>query len=129
MRGLTRAWAARGMVLVVALLLLLAAAPAAAQGRPVAREASQRPADRWFGADKVKHAALAFFVQSVAHSTARATGGGHGSSLALASAVTAVVGVGKEWRDRGTTGFSARDLAWDVAGAGAATLLLRRTAR
>lgn len=92
-------------------------------------QSAARPRDRWFAADKVKHAALAFFVQSVAHSAVRATGTGHGSSLAVASAVTAVVGVGKEALDRRTTGFSARDLAWDAAGAGAATLLLRRTAR
>jgi uncharacterized protein YfiM (DUF2279 family) len=123
MRGLTPVRTLASALLVGA-GVALSAEPAAAQGRPAARAA-----DPWFAADKVKHAALAFFVQSVVHSTLRATGGGHRSSLAVASAVTAVVGVGKEWHDRGTTGFSARDLAWDVAGAGAATLLLRRTAR
>ena len=87
------------------------------------------PADAWLGPDKVKHLLLAFFVQGAAHSAARATGMGHGSSLGTASAVTAVVSVGKEWHDRTTTGFSARDLVWDAAGAGAMTLLLRRTAR
>lgn len=104
----------------VAAGLVLAAAPAGAQA-PIR--------DRWLGADKVKHFALSFFVQSVGYSVARATGAGHGSSLVVASAGTAVVGVGKEWVDRRATVFSARDLAWDAAGAGAATLLLRRTAR
>ena len=94
-----------------------------------AQAASSRPPDRWLGADKVKHLALSFFVQSVGYSAVRATGAGHRSSVYVASAMTAVVGVGKEWHDRGTTGFSARDLAWDAAGAGAATMLLRRTAR
>jgi uncharacterized protein YfiM (DUF2279 family) len=110
----------------LALALVLAAGDAAAQaGRPPARRAH----DRWVGADKVKHLALSFFVQSMGYSAARATAAGHGSSLALASVVTAVTGVGKEWHDRRTTGFSTRDLAWDAAGAGAATLLLRRTSR
>jgi uncharacterized protein YfiM (DUF2279 family) len=96
---------------------------------PAAGAQAAAPRDRWVGADKVKHFALAFFVQSMGYSAARATGAGHRSSLALASVVTAVTGVGKEWHDRRTTGFSARDLAWDAAGAGAATLLLRRTSR
>lgn len=101
----------------------LVAAAAGAQGAP------GRPRDRWFAGDKVKHFALAFLVQSVGYSTVRATGVGHGSSLTMASTLTAIVGVGKEWRDRRTTGFSVRDLAWDAAGAGAATMLLRRTVR
>jgi uncharacterized protein YfiM (DUF2279 family) len=103
--------------------VVLGAATAGAQSGPDGTR------DRWFGADKVKHFALSFLVQSVGYSTARATGMGHGSSLGMASALTAVVGFGKEWHDRRTTGFSARDLAWNAAGAGAATMLLRRTAR
>ena len=111
---------------VAVLLLALAAAEARAQG---AVPPAGRARDRWVGADKVKHLALSFFVQSMGYSVTRATGAGHGSSLAVASVVTAVTGVGKEWHDRRGTGFSARDLAWDAAGAGAATLLLRRTSR
>ena len=88
-----------------------------------------RPADRWFGPDKVKHFFMSGFTQSVAYSGLRATGMAHGSSLTTASAVTAAVGLGKEWHDRRGTGFSARDLVWDAAGAGTATLLLRRTTR
>lgn len=118
---MTRRW----VPATVALLLVLGAREGGAQGRT----APEPGRTGWLGADKVKHFALAFFVQSVGYSATRATGAGHGSSLGVASVVTAVTGVGKEWHDRRTTGFSARDLAWDAAGAGAATLLLRRTAR
>lgn len=88
------------------------------------------PADRWFGQDKLQHFFLSAFVQSMAYGSLRGTGVSHGVALAGASATTAAVGVGKELRDRRTTGvFSPRDLAWDAAGAGAMTLLLTRTAR
>ena len=116
--------ALRAVARLVACLTLAPRAGAQAGGA-----APARPADRWLAADKVKHFALSFFVQSVGYSVTRATGTGHGSSVLVASVVTAVTGVGKEWHDRRTTGFSARDLAWDAAGAGAATLLLRRTVR
>lgn len=108
-------------------LLALGLVPA----RSVLAQGATRVAsdDRWVGADKLKHFFLGFFVQSVAYSVTRATGAGHGSSIGTASAATAVVSLGKEWRDRRTSGFSLRDLAWDAAGGGAATLLLRRTAR
>jgi len=84
--------------------------------------------DSWFGPDKVKHFFTAGFVQSVAYSTARSTGASHGTSLAAASAVTAGVSIGKEvWDGRSGGTVSVKDLAWDAAGAGAATLLLRRS--
>jgi len=106
----------------VVVALLLQARAAAAQGAP--------PRDRWFGVDKVKHFFASAFVQSLAYGTIRATGASHSSSLAGASAVTAVVDVGKEIRDRRSYGlFSTRDLVWDAAGAGTATLMLRRTVR
>ena len=128
----------------VGAMVLLAAMPVRAQGAAALPEAAgptrvaapappaPRPrlaADQWVGADKVKHFFLAGFVQGVAHSGSRATGTGARSSLAVAGTVTALVSVGKEWHDRRTTGFSARDLVWDAAGAGTMTLLLRRTAR
>jgi len=104
--------------LVGVLLLLQTAAPA------------PRPRDAWFGADKVKHFLTSFFVQSVAYGATRATGADHAPSLAAASAVTAVLGVGKEVHDRRSYGvFSYRDLTWDAAGAGLATVMLRRTVR
>lgn len=86
--------------------------------------------DPWFGADKLKHFFMTAFVQSVAYSTLRATNADHRSSLYGASVASAVVGVGKELRDRRVGGeFSVRDLVWDAAGAGTASLLLDRTRR
>ena len=88
-----------------------------------------RAADPWFGADKVKHFFLGFFVQSVAYSSLRATKLGHESSLLGSSAVSIGVGLGKELVDARRTRFSPRDLVWDAAGIGAATFLLERTSR
>lgn len=88
------------------------------------------PPDGWWSADKLRHFFLSAFVQSVTYSAARAARLDHAPSLASASAATAVVGIGKELRDRRAGGpFSARDLVWDAAGAGAATALLVRTHR
>jgi uncharacterized protein YfiM (DUF2279 family) len=51
----------------------------------------------------------------------------HDAALVGASAVTLTVGVGKELYDRHVKGdFSLRDLTWDAAGGGAASLLLSR---
>jgi putative lipoprotein len=89
-----------------------------------------QPGDGWIGRDKVKHFLLSAFVQSVAYSSLQAAGVERGPALAGASAMTLSVGVAKEVVDRRRGGaFSGRDLAWDAAGAGAATLLLVRTAR
>ena len=86
--------------------------------------------DSWFGTDKVKHFFMGAFVQSIAYSTVRATGAKHNASLAAATGVTAGVSLGKELWDAHTGGTaSVRDLAWDAAGAGAATLLLRHSLR
>lgn len=109
-----------------AVLLAVAALPAAAQG---GTSGVTRPRDRWVGPDKLKHFLMSAFVQSVGFSAARATGAGVQSSMWMASALTTTVGVAKEWRDRGGSGFSARDLVWDAAGAGSASLLLRHTTR
>ena len=88
------------------------------------------PKDRWFGADKLKHFFVAAFTQTVTYSALQAAQVRHGPALAGASAVTAVVSVAKEVHDRRTTGlFSVRDLVWDAAGAGAATLLISRSLR
>ena len=83
------------------------------------------PGDGWFGPDKLKHFFLSAFIQSVTYGTLSATGSGHQSSVLGATAVTATFGVGREVHDRRAKGeFSVRDLTWDAAGAGAATLLL-----
>lgn len=88
-------------------------------------------ADRWFGPDKLKHFLLTAFTQSLAYSVTQVTTRGSRSSLLLsASFASAAVGIGKEMHDRRATGlFSVRDLAWDAAGAGAASLLLVQTRR
>ena len=88
------------------------------------------PADRWFAPDKVQHFLTSAFVQSMSYGALRTSGLGHGASLAGATVASAAAGVGKEVRDQRTRGeFSFRDLAWDAAGAGAATVLLVRTQR
>ncbi len=88
------------------------------------------PQDAWFGPDKVKHFFASAFVQSMSYGSLRAAGASHGGALAGATAATTAAGVGRELRDRRVKGvFSGRDLVWDVAGAGAVTLLLARTER
>ena len=85
------------------------------------------PPDRWFGADKVKHFFVSAFTQSVAFSGFQLAGVREDRALAAAWAVTATISVAKEVRDRRSYGlFSYRDLCWDAAGAGVATLILRR---
>jgi putative lipoprotein len=84
--------------------------------------------DSWLSTDKVKHFFVSAFVQSVSYSALRSMRASHESSLVGASAVTLAAGVGKEVHDeRAGEIFSVRDLVWDVAGAGAATVLLSRT--
>lgn len=86
--------------------------------------------DRWFGPDKLQHFFASAFVQSMTYGGLRRAGADRGSALAGASAVTAMAGVGKELHDGRSKGqFSARDLVWDAAGAGSASVLLVRTVR
>ena len=86
--------------------------------------------DRWFSADKAKHFFTAAFVQSASYGGIRSFGVGHRSSLAGASAVSAIVSIGKEVSDSRAGGkVSVRDLAWDAGGMIAASALLRRTER
>ena len=88
------------------------------------------PPDRWFAEDKVKHFFTSAFVQSMSYGALRTSGLDHGAALAGASVTTAAVGVGKELHDLRLKGeFSVRDLTWDAAGAGAATVLLVQTRR
>lgn len=90
---------------------------------------AQMPADNWIGADKVKHFMLSALIQSFAYSVSQVTTKAPRSTLLLsASLVSAAAGIGKEMRDRRAYGhFSVRDLAWDAAGAGTASLMLART--
>jgi uncharacterized protein YfiM (DUF2279 family) len=106
----------------LALALLVAQQKPAAQGSP--------PRDSWFGADKLKHFFVAAFTQSVTYSALQTARVRHDHALAGAWAVTAAVSVAKEVHDKRTTGlFSVRDLVWDAAGAGFATVLLARSRR
>lgn len=79
--------------------------------------------DPWFGPDKVKHGVLAFAIEGGTYATLRLAAD-HREALAGAVAVTVSLSLLKELRDRGGTGFSLRDLAWDAAGIAAATVLL-----
>jgi putative lipoprotein len=92
--------------------------------------APQHSGDSWFGPDKLQHFFTSAFVQSLGYGVLRRAGAENSPAIAGASVVTAIVGVGKEVRDRRTKGdFSVRDLAWDAAGAGSASVLLVRTVR
>ena len=87
-------------------------------------------ADRWFAADKIQHFVASAFVEGLSYSSLRAAGVTHGSAMLTASVVTLGVGVGKEAHDRHTeSDFSARDLAWDIAGGATMAVLLNQTRR
>lgn len=104
----------KGMLLIT----LLVARPAAPAG------------DGWFGIDKVKHFLVSAFIQSVTFAALETAGADRRTALAGASGVTMGVGLAREWHDRRRGGpFSVRDLSWDAAGAGAASLVLIRTER
>ena len=88
------------------------------------------PPDNWFGSDKLKHFFIAAFTQTVSYSALQAARVNHDQALAGAWAITATVSIAKEIRDRRSYGlFSYRDLVWDAAGAGAATLLSAKSVR
>ena len=92
--------------------------------------APEHSRDAWFGPDKLQHFFTSAFVQSFTYGALRRAGMEQGGAIAGATATSAAVGVGKELRDQRIKGeFSVRDLSWDAAGAGAATLLLVRTVR
>lgn len=89
----------------------------------------QAPADRWFAPDKIRHFFLSAFVQSISYSALRAGNADHRSAILGATGATMAVGIGKELRDRGSTGFSPRDLVWDAAGACTFTFILGHSVR
>lgn len=92
--------------------------------------ALNHPPDTWFGSDKIKHFFMAAFTQTVSYSLLQAGRVEHDRALAGAWVVTAAVSVAKEVHDRRSYGlFSGRDLVWDAAGAGVATLVIRRAVR
>jgi len=80
--------------------------------------------DSWIGRDKAKHFLMSAFVHSVSYSVARAVVGRPSAQVAAGGAVV-VAGLLKERADRRAGGrFSARDLAWNAAGAVASAALL-----
>ena len=88
------------------------------------------PPDRWFGSDKLKHLLVAAFTQSVSHSALQVARVRHDRAVAGAWLITATVSVAKEVHDRRAYGlFSVRDLVWDAAGAGLATIVIDRAVR
>jgi putative lipoprotein len=92
--------------------------------------APEHARDGWFGPDKLQHFFTSAFVQSVGYGMLRRAGADQGPAITGASVATAIAGVGKEVYDRRTKGdFSVRDLVWDAAGAGSASLLLVRTVK
>ncbi len=130
------------MVVVLLLAAPPLAAPLAAQPpadsarvptlrpQPVATRAAPRAPDRWLGTDKLRHFVLAGLVQGAAFGGATAVGMRQRSAQLSASAVTAVVSVGKEVHDRRGGGrLSGRDLVWDAAGAALYGVLLARSGR
>ena len=94
------------------------------------RSPEHRAGDAWLGPDKLQHFFTSAFIQSFGYGVLRRAGADNGQALAGASVVTLTAGVGKELVDRRVRReFSLRDLAWDVAGAGSASVLLARTVR
>ncbi|MEO6444544.1 MAG: hypothetical protein ABIZ91_15370 [Gemmatimonadaceae bacterium] len=79
--------------------------------------------DAWFARDKVKHFLAAAAIQGISYAAFRQRTDHPTVALWGATGVTAAASLGKEWHDRrsGRT-FSVRDLAWDAAGTGAATI-------
>ena len=89
-----------------------------------------RPADAFFGSDKVKHFFIAGFVEAMAFAGAQAAGSGRSTARPVAIGTVTAVSLGRELYDRRTKGlFSVRDLAWDALGAGAALLVVNKTQR
>jgi putative lipoprotein len=124
---------------VTALLLVLSLAQPPADSAPRARADTAAPraalraapaADPWWGEDKMRHFVLAGLVQGGAFGVATAAGMERRPALAVASGVTALVSLGKEWYDRRRgRAFSGRDLAWDAAGAVLWGALVARSGR
>jgi uncharacterized protein YfiM (DUF2279 family) len=90
---------------------------------------AQKPRDRWIDEDKAKHFFASFVVTSISAGAARTVGLEPAASAWVAAGVGVGAGAWKELRDRTTPGatVSLKDAAWDLAGVGAATVLVRHT--
>ena len=89
------------------------------------RGPGERPADRFFGEDKLKHFFTSFGVTSLAASGARAAGMYAEPALWVGAGTGAAVGVLKEVSDLDREGSTASlyDIVWDLGGVGAAAAL------
>ena len=87
-------------------------------------------ADKWFGADKMKHFFMSAFIQSLTYSSVRAAGASHDGAYLSATAATVGFGVGREIYDgRVKRAFSYKDLVWDGAGLAAGMVLVNNARR
>ena len=84
------------------------------------------PADRWVGEDKLKHFLASFVATSLAAGVTRAAGADAETSAWAGAGAAATLGVWKELRDARLpeATFSLRDIAWDLAGVGAASAVM-----
>lgn len=115
-------------MLALAVAALLAAGPADSVRRDTSVARAALPPDRWLGEDKVKHFFLDGFTLATSVAAARAVGVERRPALVVGASVAALVGVGKEIRDRRVTGrFSPKDLLADALGAAAYGAVLART--
>lgn len=91
--------------------------------------APTQPRDRWFGEDKLKHFVTSFIVTSLASSGARAAGLDNDAAMLVGTGTGVSLGLWKEWSDRTAEGHTAslRDVAWDLAGVGAAAVVQAQT--
>ena len=94
---------------------------------PLPRQ-QQEPRDRWIAEDKAKHFVASFVITSISAGAARAAGLDPAPSAWVGAGVGVAAGTWKEIRDqrRADATASFRDAAWDLAGVGAATALLRQ---
>ncbi|MFH0954357.1 MAG: hypothetical protein V1873_08515 [Verrucomicrobiota bacterium] len=84
-----------------------------------------RPDDPWLGRDKAYHFAIGAAVGAAVTAAAGHHGADDAEACAVAVAVTMSIGAGKEWVDRDVRKkfWSWKDLAWDLAGALAGSLI------
>lgn len=76
-----------------------------------------QPADRWFGADKIRHLGASAAIQIMGFGVLRSARVRPDPALVAAGVTTFAAGVGKELYDRRHGGSpSVRDLVWDIAG-------------
>ncbi len=92
---------------------------------------ARQPGDRFFGEDKWKHFFTSFATTSLAASAARLTGMDTETSVLVGAGAGVTLGIGKELVDlrRPDARFaaSAKDMAWNLGGVGAAAAIGLRT--